>query len=173
VKHKKNIIFAIGGLLLILFVTLSMLVVYSLFMSLTTIFVPSSDDISKITAIKLPESAKIIGAQCILSLDGSMYLALEVPSDQIINLFPEEKYSPSTTERYLRNATGEGRQWFIPDSIRTFKSFHYSDEINRTVLYVLYDTSKSSMTKVYIYCGFPNNRLTMDSHLLNENQFEK
>ena len=111
---------------------------------------PELSKISEITRLKFSERVKVIGSEYVSALDNTLYIAMEIPEDEIEELFPEEKFHPSTTIRYLQNENTRERKWFTPDSIKKFKSFHYSDNANNAGMYVIYEDPGAAIRKVYI-----------------------
>lgn len=134
------LVFILGSLFTILYLMVS---------SLETTYNPDLSEISKITKLNFSKNVKIIGSEYVSSLDDSLYIALEIPEDEIEDLFPGEKLHPSTTIRYLENENTRERKWFNPNSIKDFKSFNYTNNTN-TGMYVLYENSDAAVRKVYI-----------------------
>ena len=151
-KRKTKVILVVVGFFVAVSAITVISVMYLMFRSLETVTVPSKEQIQQLTRLDFSENVTIIGASYISSLDDYMYVALKVPADEIECLFPDEKFNPSTTRRYLyiENHLDREQEWFRPDSIENFKSFHYSDSASKTGIYVLYDNSEVSPRKVYI-----------------------
>ena len=149
-KRKRKLFFKILAFVSIFVLGSLFTILYLMFLSLENTSKLDMSEISKITKLDFPENVKIIGSEYVSSLDDSLYLALEMTGDEIESLFPEEKYHPSTSIRYLENGNTRDREWFNPNSINSFKSFNYTDNTNNSGMYVLYKYSDATTKKVYI-----------------------
>jgi len=149
--QKRKLLFKILTLVLVFILGSLFTILYLMFSSLESTSRPDLSEVSKITKLNLSENVKIIGSEYLSSLDDSLYIALEIPRDEIEYLFPEEKFHPSTSIRYLENDNTRERKWFSPDSISDFKSFNYTDSTNNFGMYVLYEDSDATIKKVYIF----------------------
>ncbi len=149
-KRKRKLFFKILAFVSIFVLGLLFAIFYLMFSSLVDVSNPNLPEISRITKLEFPENTRIVGSQRLSALNDSLYILLEMPREAVEELFPENKFHPSTTIRYLKNDNTRKRKWFNPDSISDFKSFNYTDSANNSGMYVLYDNSDAAIKKVYI-----------------------
>lgn len=148
-KMLKTILLVLLFLVLLATISISVLM-YAMFSSLEQVSVLNKEEIKNVTGFDLSNNVKIIGAEYTESLDNSLYLSIDISAEELKKLFPENKYNPSKTIRYLKNDNTRERKWFSPDSISDFKSFNYTDSANNSGIYVLYEDSDAAIRKVYI-----------------------
>jgi len=127
-----------------------LLLTHAFFDSLRTVFEPNLPQIREITKINFSDDIIIIGCEFESALDCSLLASIEISADELATLFPEDKYMPSKTIRYVKNTFCENNDWFKPDSVSSYKSFFYSDNDSNTGLQVLYEDTGTETRKLYL-----------------------
>ena len=147
-SHKVKLILKVSTIVFLFIIGILFVILYQLFSNKEATHALELTEISKITNLNFSENVKVIGTRYECGLDEDLYLALEMPYDELKELFPEGKCHPSTTIRHATNTVG--LEWFCPDSISNFKSFQYSDEVNHAYIDVLYEDNDAPVRKVFI-----------------------
>jgi len=81
--QKRKLLFKILTLVLVFILGSLFTILYLMFSSLESTSRPDLSEVSKITKLNLSENVKIIGSEYLSSLDDSLYIALEIPRDEI------------------------------------------------------------------------------------------
>ena len=109
-KHRRRLFFKVLTLALVLSMGALLTVLYLMYSSLESVSSPGLSEISKITKLDFSKNVKLIGSEYLSSLDDSLYVAVEMTTDEIECLFPEERFYPSTSIRYLGNSNTRDRK---------------------------------------------------------------
>jgi len=98
--------------------------------------------IEQLIGLKFPASVKWINCQfdCAVGECGFV-AAFKIPKKDLSSLFPDEKFSWSSTDRHFVTNNLVSLSWFDPDSIKDFRATEQNYPNPNSVLEVLYDSS--------------------------------